>query len=1039
VLKSRSAFLIAALSTALLLSLPILRPYDSLRRWYVDGGRRELRALVEALASEPMRPIEGRLAGGFVYAPVRPESRGPSGPDVSPEIRIAAAKLDKLARDNDTPQYSAARGAAQLILGDWDEAVASLEDAVEREGANASFQNDLAVAYLARASGSHRPQDWISALGVANRAIAVDPLRPEPYFNRALVLRGLHLTTEEALAWNTYLSVDASSRWAHEAHERLVDATARQRRNRLVDGGMSDDHQALRERIEDSLLRQWGAAEERGDMSAASLLDQAARSAEALAADGGDALAHDEIARIRRAQRRGDRRALIDLAVGHRLYGESREALLREDLLGASTLMSRAVPHLLRAQSQYAQWGPIVQAIFLRNKGLASEAIEQLHTVPLTAIPGRYFHLRGRRAWIEALPQGALGRLDVSRSLLASAVAAFEEAGENENLIATQTILAEAEWFLGDRAQAWTNLRSVLSNTDRRPTTRRTAHFHLAATMALGAGLPEAAINFQDILIRTANTPRTRVEAYVNRARTLVRLGRRIEASQDLEQASKALSTLSDPALRERNTVDVEMSQAEMLTPSDCLRAMQHSDRALRYLEHYAGAYRRAGVLAVRAKCRQAGGDLAGARADLLGAVTAFEQRRASVVSATDRIHAFELERAAFKDLLSLEGVVLDDERAALETAERERSGVLAEAWGLSNGLDIDHRRLPVDVAVVYYETLPDRVLTWVLTQERRAFLSRRLAASELSRMTSRIQRVIRQGGDLTAVRPHSAPLVDALVGPALAEADRGVPGPQTKTTVVFIPDGPLFGLPFGALPDAEGRALLATRTVAIAPSLRTLFAASARLGTFTPSTVLAIGDGHDPSTTALPKLPRADSEAAAVGRLYPHGIVLTGAEATKRRFLQTPADIIHFAGHSVMNESYPMYSRMLFAPEPATGDSGWLLGTEIAPDRFSATAVVMLATCEGAAGRPVEGEGAVSLARAFFAAGVPAVVASLWPVDDDLQTLFQAFHQTLRVDRDPARALRAGQLALLSERGANTPIRVWGGFIMLGGLASVH
>jgi CHAT domain-containing protein len=95
----------------------------------------------------------------------------------------------------------------------------------------------------------------------------------------------------------------------------------------------------------------------------------------------------------------------------------------------------------------------------------------------------------------------------------------------------------------------------------------------------------------------------------------------------------------------------------------------------------------------------------------------------------------------------------------------------------------------------------------------------------------------------------------------------------------------------------------------------------------------------------------------------------------------------------------------------------------------------VVLATCEGAAGRRIEGEGAVSVARAFFAAGVPAVVASLWPVDDDLQTLVIEFHRALRRDGDAAQALRSGQLAILKERGRSTPVRTWGGFIMLGGM----
>jgi CHAT domain-containing protein len=243
-----------------------------------------------------------------------------------------------------------------------------------------------------------------------------------------------------------------------------------------------------------------------------------------------------------------------------------------------------------------------------------------------------------------------------------------------------------------------------------------------------------------------------------------------------------------------------------------------------------------------------------------------------------------------------------------------------------------------------------------------------------------------------------------------------------------------LFELPFAALPDDQGRPLMDRRTVAVAPSFKAFVSASKRLGSFVPSSVLAVGDGHDARASGLPKLARADQEAAEVGRLYPAQTVLLGADATKRRFLGPRASVIHFAGHSVLNERYPMLSRMLLAPDRS--DSGWLLQSEITPQLFRGTGVVVLATCEGAAGQTVAGEGVISIAQAFFAAGVPAVVASLWPVDDDLQTLMTTFHRALNNGRDAAQALRTAQRALLAERGPNTPVREWGGFTTLGGLA---
>ena len=76
-----------------------------------------------------------------------------------------------------------------------------------------------------------------------------------------------------------------------------------------------------------------------------------------------------------------------------------------------------------------------------------------------------------------------------------------------------------------------------------------------------------------------------------------------------------------------------------------------------------------------------------------------------------------------------------------------------------------------------------------------------------------------------------------------------------------------------------------------------------------------------------------------------------------------------------------------------------------------------------------------MSVARAFVAAGVPSVVASLWPVNDD-QELFTTFHRELRQRRDAASALREAQLAAFRQGGGMGQVRSWGGLAALGGIA---
>lgn len=982
-------------------------------------------ALARSLASEANRVVDGRISG-LAYAPPPVLTRGVVPPAPSPEVRIAAARIDKRARDEDSSRNRAALGVAYLALRDWDRAVEALEDAAQREASSPDILNDLAAAYLARAAQAGRVEDWVHGLAAAERSMALDPARPEPLFNRAIALRGLHLPFEEAEGWRRFQALERSGGWSAEASGRLRE---------LADyphPPASEDNQTLRERIEDDVLARWGAAVERDDAAAAGeLLDEAQRLSRQLSGNHGDAMAGDEVARIRRLQA-GETSARRSLARGHQLFAAARARFVDNDIVEAARLMGDAATPLRQGGSPYAAWAPVYAAIAARSRGQSAEALGLLAAIP-RPLPPAFATLTARVTWTEALAHGTLGRYDRARDALLAAVAQFRAAGEARNALAAQTILAETEWFLGNRESAWSNLLAVLSLVDDREPTRQIQPFDLAATMALGAGLPESALVFHNALVRLAAVPAFRAEALLRRARTHVRLGHRELASRDLSDAQSALTASGSRIQIDRVSADAESVRAELLSESDCPQAFGHIEAALAYFNRVAGSIRRASLLNLRSRCRARTGDAAGAAADLQDAIALFEARLGGIVSIADQLQAFELERTTFDDLVALQAVEQRDDQAAFATAERARRGILAGVWK-ERGDDSTAASIPEDVAVVYFESIPDRVLVWVLTRERRTTFERPIPQAGLVRLVAGIQRAISQGADLAALRPHSAPLFDAVIAPALAAADSGA---RSKPRIVFVPDGPLHGVPFAALPDASGRALLETRTVAVAPSLETFLAASARLNAFEPASVLAVGDGHDPVTSGLPMLPNADREARAVGDLYPRRTVLVGQDATVPRFLASPARVVHFAGHSVLNERYPMLSRMLLARDARAGDVGWLLATDIAAHRFDRTDVAVLATCEGAAGRRVEGEGAVSVARAFFAAGVPAVVASLWPVDDDLQTLVVEFHRALRAERDAAGALRRGQLAILEERGRSAPVRAWGGFIMLGGMRS--
>ena len=207
-----------AAAAALVLAVRAARP-----DWFFGppSDRPELQELIAAVANEPTRLAEGRLSGGFKYAPPPSPTRGAGEGNVATRVRIAAAKLEQEERDRSTPRARAALGVADLAVGDVDGAIRSLESAAALEPSDASFQNDLAVACMARARRRGAASDWANALAAAERAVAANPALVEAWFNRALAIEGVRSADEARQAWKDYFDRDSSSDWARE--RRAVD------------------------------------------------------------------------------------------------------------------------------------------------------------------------------------------------------------------------------------------------------------------------------------------------------------------------------------------------------------------------------------------------------------------------------------------------------------------------------------------------------------------------------------------------------------------------------------------------------------------------------------------------------------------------------------------------------------------------------------------------------------------------------------------------------------------------------------------------
>jgi tetratricopeptide (TPR) repeat protein len=209
----------AAVATAACLWLLIAPPERIMSLWQPDH---RLQALVAAVGTD--WPIEARLTGGFSYGPPRGVARSGDLPavSVSPDVRIAAAQIEKEELGRRKPEALRVLGLAYLLTGDVGRAVNALEAAADHATPDALIVSDLAAAYIVRGARTNHLQDFTKALAAADRAVKADPALAEAWFNRAYALERLSLP-EARDAWADYLKVDGQSEWADVARQHLRD------------------------------------------------------------------------------------------------------------------------------------------------------------------------------------------------------------------------------------------------------------------------------------------------------------------------------------------------------------------------------------------------------------------------------------------------------------------------------------------------------------------------------------------------------------------------------------------------------------------------------------------------------------------------------------------------------------------------------------------------------------------------------------------------------------------------------------------------
>ena len=341
-------------------------------------------------------------------------------------------------------------------------------------------------------------------------------------------------------------------------------------------------------------------------------------------------------------------------------------------------------------------------------------------------------------------------------------------------------------------------------------------------------------------------------------------------------------------------------------------------------------------------------------------------------------------------------------------------------AGQLARQKDID--AIEPRTAVVYPIVLPDRIEMLVGMAGGIRQVTLPLGAAALTEQAHGFRRMLEKR-TTNQFMPFARRLYTALFQPI--EAELTAAGIET---VVFIPDGPLRGVPVAALNDGQ-RFLIERYAFATAPGL-TLIEPQALAAN--KAAIQVMLSGLTESVQNFPALPFVAEELEDIEKIFPgrgklldRDFVVAGFEKTLR---SRPYSIVHIASHGEF-DSDPKKSFLLAWDGRLSMDNLEQV-MKLARFRDDPIELLTLSACRTAAG---DDRAALGIAGVAVKAGARSALATLWYVNDQASSLLVAdFYRGLREGASKAKALQAAQRAVIGDARFRHP-GYWAPFLLVG------
>lgn len=1065
------------------------------RSWlYQSDLEKGLMALNEAYRQE--RPVEARVSR-LDYAPFLIRRNNEAPPVNALELsRAQRFLLDAEKERADAASYHAL-GKFYLLQREPDRAKEYLERAEKADPRNAQILADLGATYLemgkrdmesskfdTTAPGRGKPyEEFGRSVEYLKRALELDPNLLEALFNRALVHYHQGLNHAAEASWRSYLEKDSTSQWAIDARNNLKLLEDQKTRGSQNAGDPFETFISAYRGRDDTIAWETyrSSYAQNGSPITNALVDRfLAENSAGQTSENLKALFYLGQLEIRNAEDT----YTSDLA---RVYASStpqtqtlliqaRQQVVEAFKLIRQSRISEASELFARARKTFEKVGNVAEALFAEAAMAHGAALQPdlpkgqallAHVIPACESK-RYKWLFGQSLYYRAHIQNNLDNYSEAISDANRALQLFEGLKDPSGTQRSLSQLANFHLFLNDNETSLSFLRRAMAVAEQYDSSpNQLWPLHIAVSMNLSAlQLYRAALDYQNealqlaegrplLLSRSYNFIGLTYGSLRQFGLALENVRRAYEHGKQLAGERNGQNMMASASLRLGDLYRLSGDQ------TNALAAYDESSRLYDAIEfdHYNYSAHKGKFLSYLAQNNDA---LASQELPIV--LDLFDRYREKIEEERQKSFFFDREQDIYDLAIDFAYTRLDDQRRAFDYSEicrarnlnelmRHGAKVTVSASGLdlrsshtasdanaaSLSLDEIKQQLPEQVQIVQYAVLENKLLIWHVTKGGFSSEPRQIESSKLSEAVATSLRQIRQRDEQGAAHSLKG-LHDLLIEPIRGQLD-------PKLILCFVPDKALHFVPFSALLSrSSGRYLVQDFRVMTSPSATILINSTNRargLAAVKDERLLAVGNPAfaRAANSNLANLPGAVREVDQIALSYPvDHRVLIERQATRKAVTDELArtDVAHFAAHYQIDPRSKLSSQLLLSPEPgerAHSQSFGLSSGYIYQMKLARTKLVVLSGCQTGIEQQLDGEGPIGFARSFLVAGVPVVVASLWPVDSDATAdLMIAFHRFRKEKHLPAaEALMRAQQEIMARESYRSPY-FWAGFTATGG-----